>query len=63
MSLPKINVFGILLHAHLLGKSIRVRHIRNGTELPNIAFDKYYDFNFQDTRISHKELEILTVSS
>jgi hypothetical protein len=30
-----------------LGAAIRVRHIRNGTELPPLFQDNSYDFNYQ----------------
>ena len=31
----------------LIGRAIWTRHIRNGKELPEIARDDHYDFNFQ----------------
>lgn len=30
-----------------LGRASWTRHIRNGKELPEIARDNHYDFNFQ----------------
>lgn len=30
-----------------IGRAAWVRHIRNGQELPNIARDDHYDFNYQ----------------
>lgn len=45
-----IHIFANTLHSHLLGSKIRTRLIRNGTELPPIAEDNNYDFNFQEVR-------------
>nr|XP_018667907.1 DBH-like monooxygenase protein 1 homolog [Ciona intestinalis] len=43
-----IKVVGGFLHSHLLGRKLRVRHLRNGTELPNILRDDSYDFDYQE---------------
>jgi hypothetical protein len=51
-------VFGILLHAHLLGAGIKARHIRGDVELEPISEDKTYDFDYQDVRVLTKEREI-----
>ena len=46
-----VTVFAVLLHTHLLGRQIRLRHIRNGTEvLPYIVRDDNYDFSYQRMR-------------
>ncbi|XP_068215999.1 DBH-like monooxygenase protein 1 [Palaemon carinicauda] len=54
-----LNVFHGMLHSHLLGSSLRLRHIRNGVELPRILEDKTYDFNFQQNRVLKNEVNIL----
>ncbi|XP_042238957.1 uncharacterized protein LOC121877254 isoform X2 [Homarus americanus] len=54
-----IHLIQGLPHAHLLGSSISLRHIRDGQELPRILTDKTYDFNFQSTRILKEEVTIL----
>ncbi|CAL8126017.1 unnamed protein product [Orchesella dallaii] len=54
-----IRVVNSLVHMHLAGKRIRLRHFRNGTELPVIAEDTYYDFNYQQSRTLKNELFIL----
>ncbi|ODM89886.1 hypothetical protein Ocin01_16794 [Orchesella cincta] len=54
-----IKVVNTLLHMHLAGKRIRLRHFRNGVELPVIAEDNYYDFNYQQSRTLKNELVIL----
>ena len=38
------------MHSHLSGRQIRLRHIRQGQELPIILEDNNYDFNFQASR-------------
>ncbi|XP_076818497.1 DBH-like monooxygenase protein 1 homolog [Clavelina lepadiformis] len=45
-----INLTSVLLHSHLAGRKMKLRHVRNGTELPPIADDQSYDFDFQETR-------------
>ena len=42
-----INVINGLLHSHLAGSAMRLRHIRDGKELTPILEDKHYDFNYQ----------------
>ncbi|KAK3701369.1 hypothetical protein QZH41_008747 [Actinostola sp. cb2023] len=45
-----IKVFASLLHSHLLGirgVGLWTKHVRNGKELPEIARDDHYDFNYQ----------------
>ncbi|KAK3586455.1 hypothetical protein CHS0354_001838 [Potamilus streckersoni] len=57
-NLKEIKVFGVLHHAHLLGRTIKTRHFRNGTELPPLTTDSNYDFNFQETRLLREEIPI-----
>lgn len=54
-----INVFHGLLHAHVLGKSLKLRQIRNGLELPTVFQDRSYDFNYQQARVLKEEMKIL----
>jgi len=54
-----LNVFQILLHSHLAGRKIRLRHYRNGIELPWISSDDHYDFNFQQNRLLLEEIKLL----
>lgn len=42
-----IQHFISLLKFVFLGRASWTRHIRNGKELPEIARDNHYDFNFQ----------------
>ncbi|XP_029639774.1 DBH-like monooxygenase protein 1 isoform X2 [Octopus sinensis] len=50
-----VKMFAVLLHAHLAGRKIRVRHIRNGKLLPDVMYDENYDFNYQELRYMKKE--------
>ncbi|RDD36647.1 DBH-like monooxygenase protein 1-like protein [Trichoplax sp. H2] len=45
---PGINIFGVFFHTHLAGIALSTRHFRNGKELPAIAVNKHYDFNYQE---------------
>ncbi|KAK3703833.1 hypothetical protein QZH41_012443 [Actinostola sp. cb2023] len=54
-----IKVFASVLHTHLLGIAIWTKHVRNGTELPEIARDNHYDFNYQEYHFLKKEIHIL----
>ncbi|XP_075210219.1 MOXD1 homolog 1-like [Lycorma delicatula] len=54
-----IRVVSVLLHSHLAGRSITLKHIRNDIELPAIAEDKNYDFNYQQSRVLSKEIRVL----
>ncbi|CAL8072003.1 unnamed protein product [Orchesella dallaii] len=54
-----IKIISVLLHAHLTGRKIILRHIRNGKELPPIAQDNHVDFNYQHYRMLKKEVIVL----
>lgn len=56
-NLDEIKVFAVGLHAHLKGYQIKLRHFRGREELEPIAFDEYYDFNFQE----YQKLETMRV--
>ncbi|KAH0622308.1 hypothetical protein JD844_024498 [Phrynosoma platyrhinos] len=54
-----IHVFAVLLHAHLAGRAIRMRHFRNGDEQQLLAYDDEFDFNFQEFQYLKEERTIL----
>ena len=58
-----IKLFAVMLHTHLAGYSVRLRHFRNGVELPSIDQDDSYDFNYQEARMLQEEVVVLPVSS
>nr|XP_032817550.1 DBH-like monooxygenase protein 1 homolog [Petromyzon marinus] len=45
-----MNVFATMLHSHLAGIAIQVRHFRNGNQIGNLGRDMGYDFGLQETR-------------
>ncbi|CAH3193166.1 unnamed protein product [Porites evermanni] len=53
-----IRAFAAFLHTHLQGRATWTKHYRNGVELPEIARDDNYDFNFQDIQVLKKEVHI-----
>ncbi|XP_028653745.2 DBH-like monooxygenase protein 1 homolog [Erpetoichthys calabaricus] len=55
-----INVFAVLLHSHLAGRSLRTRHFRNGKELQLLAYDDEFDFNFQEFQYLKEERRVLS---
>ncbi|XP_043539204.1 DBH-like monooxygenase protein 1 homolog isoform X2 [Chiloscyllium plagiosum] len=50
-----IHVFAALLHSHLAGRVLRIRHFRNDVEQPLLAHDDEFDFNFQEFRYLKEE--------
>ena len=50
-----MNVFGVLLHSHLMGTGMRARVVRQGRELAPLARDENYDFDFQEVRQLREE--------
>lgn len=54
-----VNAFVYLLHSHLSGRKERIRHFRGNEELPFIANDEHYDFNYQNNRHFRTELKLL----
>ncbi|PSN48351.1 MOXD1 1 protein [Blattella germanica] len=40
-------------------RKLRLRHIRNGQELPRVAEDDHYDFNYQQARVLPQEVSVL----
>jgi len=49
-NIDEITIFAVMLHTHLAGIRARIRHYREGKELPLVIQDNHYDFNFQETR-------------
>ena len=57
-----VTVVAYMLHSHLAGHGLRIRHVRDGVELPYLAVDNSYDFNFQEFRRPPQEIVIKPVS-
>ena len=56
-----IKIIGGLLHSHLVGRKIVLKHIRDGIELPPILEDNNYDFNYQ-VLIANSQKTLLVIS-
>ncbi|KAH1015716.1 hypothetical protein HUJ04_007058 [Dendroctonus ponderosae] len=54
-----INVISVMLHSHLAGRKLKLRHIRAGKELQPLAQDERYDFNYQQSRALSQDTTIL----
>jgi len=54
-----IFLFNTLLNTHLAGRKMKLRHYRNGTELPWVSYDDHYHFNYQKNRPLREERKIL----
>ena len=57
-----VHVFGVLLHTHLAGTALVLRHVRDGVELPPVVKDMTYDFNYQTAIMLDEEVTIMPVS-
>ena len=61
VALPEagITVFASQLHTHLTGTRVWTKHVRGGTELPELNRDNHYSQHFQEIRILKQPVEIL----
>jgi len=51
-----------MMHTHLIGTALKIHHLRGEMELPLLAKDDHYDFNFQETRHLPQEVAVKRVS-
>ncbi|CAL8146099.1 unnamed protein product [Orchesella dallaii] len=54
-----VEVLATRLHGHLNSRRVRIKHFRNGKELPWIQNDDNYDFNFQQWRWLFNPVKLL----
>ncbi|KYM84098.1 MOXD1 like protein 1 [Atta colombica] len=54
-----INIVSVVLHSHLAGRRLGLKHIRKGKELPRIVQDNHYDFDYQQSYTLEKEVKVL----
>ncbi|XP_076054671.1 DBH-like monooxygenase protein 1 homolog [Oratosquilla oratoria] len=54
-----IRIYSSYLHGHLMTRSIKVRHFRDGIELPPVSEDFHFDFNYQTTFPLEEERVVL----
>lgn len=45
-----ISIFAVMMRTHMIGKEIKLRHIRRETEFVPIAYDRNIDPNYQEYR-------------
>jgi len=54
-----IYLSSLILHSHLSGRKLKLRHFRDGVELPWIAYDDTFDFNHQLNKHLEKPVQVL----
>ncbi|KAL3171519.1 hypothetical protein MRX96_013721 [Rhipicephalus microplus] len=54
-----ITLVAAQLHTHLTGERIRVRHVRGGAELPEMARDDHFSTHFQEIRLLKRRLQLM----
>lgn len=54
-----INIISVVLHSHLAGRRLSLKHIRQGKELPRIVQDNHFDFDYQQSHTLEKEVKVL----
>ncbi|XP_046409387.1 MOXD1 homolog 1 [Neodiprion fabricii] len=54
-----INIISVVLHSHLAGRRLGLKHIRQGKELPRIVQDNHFDFNYQQSHTLENEVKVL----
>jgi len=54
-----VTIFSGFLHTHDAGRKIRVRHVRDGVELPLLFEDNHYDPNLEVGRVPNSALKLL----
>ncbi|CAD6217159.1 GSCOCG00004699001-RA-CDS, partial [Cotesia congregata] len=59
--LPKegVNAVSVVLHSHLAGRKMSLKHIREGKELPHIVRENRFDFDYQQSHSLQEEVKIL----
>ncbi len=54
-----IKAFNVLLHSHISGKKLKLRHFRQSEELPWLDFDDHYFFDYQQNKHLSEQVVIL----
>ncbi|XP_017761618.1 PREDICTED: MOXD1 homolog 1-like [Eufriesea mexicana] len=54
-----VNIVSVVLHSHLAGRRLSLKHIRQGKELPRIVQDNHFDFEYQQSHTLEKEVKVL----
>lgn len=61
VSLPDqgITIFASQLHTHLTGSRVWTKHVRGGTEMPELNRDNHYSQHFQEIRILKQPVQLM----
>ena len=54
-----MNAVSVVLHSHLAGRKMSLKHIRQGKELPNIVRENHFDFDYQQSHTLDGEVRIM----
>jgi len=54
-----MNLFNVMFHAHKAGRKMKARVFRDGAELPWLAVDNHYNFDYQANRPFREYVKIL----
>lgn len=54
-----ITIFASQLHTHLTGVRVWTKHVRGGTELPEVNRDNHYSQHFQEIRLLKNPVKVL----
>ncbi|XP_011497249.1 PREDICTED: MOXD1 homolog 1 [Ceratosolen solmsi marchali] len=54
-----INIVSVVLHSHLAGRRLSLKHIRHNKELPPIIQDKHFNFDYQQSFTLEQEAKIM----
>ena len=57
-----VTVYAHMLHTHGTGKKVNIHHFRGTEELPHIATDANFDYNFQEVRLMKDPANLRPVS-
>ncbi|XP_057320432.1 MOXD1 homolog 1-like [Microplitis mediator] len=54
-----VNVVSVVLHSHLAGRRMSLKHVREGKELPHIVRENHFDFDYQQSHSLQEEVKVL----
>lgn len=53
-----VNIVSVVLHSHLAGRKLSLKHVRGGKELPRIVEDNNFDFEYQQSHTLEREVNL-----
>lgn len=54
-----MNAVSVVLHSHLAGRRMSLKHVRKGKELPQIVSENNFDFDYQQSHTLEEEVKIM----